>query len=338
VEGTEFNAPESIPAYSGEARPRAAWRGLLLNLVAPGLGYAYLGKPREALMLALLSTMPVVVVLAGGWVTGAFMLKPLGMCAMLWLWLQAATGRDLIRVCRAHGDQYILRPANSVAVYIAVVLLVTVPALLGALALGHYTVGTVAVEDHAMFPRLVPGDRLYYDKRAFLKRAPARGELVVADVGGRPAVLRVIGVPGDEVAVAGPQAIVGGRPLSSVPFARVRLDPALAQLDRATELGATREFSPDTDLHYAVFHDLDGNAGRQRTRYGPVTLRADQFVLLGDRRDALEGLDSRALGPILRSDILGAPRHVFWSRHPVIGVRWERAGLSPRRVDPGPQG
>lgn len=323
--------------YRGELRPRRFALAMMANLALPGLGYVYCGRFRTGLVLTLWTVLPVVTLLVGGWVAGVFLVKPVVLALGLLFWLHLGMATDLWRVCRYAGPDYVLKPVNHFAVYLAILLVFGLPlALLGSFTASR-VVGTVEIADRAMFPRLVPGDRLYFDRRAFERRPPVRGELVVAVLPGegRPRVLRVVGTPGDEVSVSGVTVAVDGQPLSSSPFARVRLDPPLAAASDGRELAATTELSPDTDQHYAVFHGLDVAS---RDRFGPVRLGDDRYFLMADYRDGASVTDSRTVGAVDGSSILGAPRHVFWSYDDRLGWRWERVGLSPRSVDhPAPE-
>lgn len=49
---------------------------------------------------------------------------------------------------------------------------------------------------------------------------------------------------------------------------------------------------------------------RANTEFGPQTMGDDQYSVLGDNRN--NSNDSRAWGPISRSDIIGKARFVYW--------------------------
>ena len=105
------------------------------------------------------------------------------------------------------------------------------------------------VHGTSMLPVLRPGDVILVQPSAFRRRAPRRGEVVVArpsSLGGRAIVKRVLGTPHEEVRVA----------------------------LRAWSLGP------------------------------------DEYFLLGDH--PAESLDSRALGPITRSELIGRVRLRVW--------------------------
>ncbi len=319
--------------YHGEVRARHWSAAIGLNLLLPGLGYVYCGRPMLGAVLCVATLGTSTALLTGGWIAGVFMLKPLGLSALILVYAQAGMAIDLRRLCRTRGAGYVLQPFNHPAVYVAAVtLLLMLPMGVGLSLATQELAGGVVVGDHAMFPRLVPGDRVYFDRTVYSRRSPVRGELVIARLAGEtaPRILRVVGVPGDELAVSGMHVLIDGQPMTKVTFAQVRLEETLSAAYGGGRLAAATEFSPDTDLHYAVFHLEEGG---KTDRYGPITLADGEFFLLGDCRDALGTIDSRTAGPVELSAILGAPRYVFWSRHPLLGVLWDRIGVSLRAFD-----
>ena len=318
---------DAAPEYLGERAARRPAAALGLNLVVPGLGYLYCGRPLAAAVLWMLTTVPVLALVLAGWRLGVFIVKPVGLALLLYGYVQTGMGIDLVRLCRVEGGDYLLRGYNHASVYAVAVLVVLGSGAIAVSVARTEVVGVLQVEGLAMYPRLVPGDRVVYDRQAFQSRDPIRGELVVARLSGEaePQILRVVGLPGEEIVVHGADVLVDGALLPTAPYARVRLDPPIEERGDGRPLVATTEFSMDHALHYAIFH----GAGRRRgDTVGPILLGPAEFFLLGDYRDAADALDSRLSGPVSREQLLGHPRHVCWSRHALLGVRWERIGLS----------
>lgn len=314
--------------YLGEVRPRRLGRALGLNLIAPGLGYLYCGRPWAGLAVGAATLVPILALLISGWVLGVFLLKPLGLALMLLAYVQTGMAFDLLRLCRS-GRPYVLRPYNHSAVYGALIGFgVIAPMLVVANLVDTRVLGSATVTDLGMYPRLAPGDRVYFERRSVDSDWPQRGQLVVAQLTGEDSlrILRVVGLPGEAISLRGGAVLIGGTALPTAPYARVRIDAALARAGDGRVLAATTEFAPDETHHYAIFHSPDG-AGRDV--YGPIILGAQEFFLLGDYRDAVGAIDSRTAGPTTASALLGAPRHVWWSRGSE-GIRWERLGLNVR--------
>jgi signal peptidase I len=85
--------------------------------------------------------------------------------------------------------------------------------------LAFLTARRVIVRGHSMYPLLVPGERVLFDRLAYHVGRPVRGEVVLAGHPARPGrliVKRVAATPGDEVAVQGDRCWVNGKPAVGV--------------------------------------------------------------------------------------------------------------------------
>ena len=310
-------------SYTGETAPRRPGIATALNLLVPGLGVVYCGHARRGICVALGAWLGLLGLLAGGWLTGAFVLRPLGLVAIAWVYLQAGLAAHVRRLCRNAGRAYVLKAYNRGLAYLGMVVALGLVPGLGLVGFVRAHAGVARVDDVAMFPRLAPGDRILFDRGAFRSRRPARGELVVAVMGGAvPRVLRVIGLPGERVVHRERQILVDGQPLPRAAYAQVYLEPSLEDRAPPGPLLAALEYVPSEGLHYRVFHaEVDGPP-----IVGDVQLGPDEYFLAGDFRSDPHPADSRTLGPIPARRILGAPRHVIWSRHPARGILWSRIG------------
>ena len=185
----------------------------------------------------------------------------------------------------------------------------------------------------SMQPTIRIGDRILVDKMAYDIRLPLthvslrhladpeRGDIVVLD--SRAAdlrlVKRVIGLPGDQVAMRGNVLVINGT-AASYTGDHVRAvhddeaNPAHYEIER---YGA---------MHHAV--RLSDNWPSPVSSFGPVTVPAGQYLLLGDDRDNSE--DSRYLGFFPRQEIVGRARHVIVSLDPSHHYlpRGDRFGVS----------
>jgi len=171
----------------------------------------------------------------------------------------------------------------------------------------------------SMQPTIEIGDRIVVDKAAYDLRLPfthislvhradpQRGDIVVLDssAAGERLVKRVIGVPGDQIALVQNHLYVNGkaadyRPIAISGIRDDREDPALYAIE-------------DTgNLHHAVRWSI---AAEGHTRdFGPVTVPANQYLLLGDNRD--NSADSRYFGFFPRNEITGRATRVALSLDP----------------------
>lgn len=171
----------------------------------------------------------------------------------------------------------------------------------------------------SMQPTIEIGDRIVVDKAAYdirlpfthlslVHRAdPQRGDIVVLDssAAGERLVKRVIGVPGDQIALVQNHLYVNGkaadyRPIRVTGIRDDREDPAIYAIEDAD------------GIHHAVRWSL---ATQGHTRdFGPVTVPADHYLLLGDNRD--NSADSRYFGYFPRNEITGRATRVAMSLDP----------------------
>ncbi len=73
----------------------------------------------------------------------------------------------------------------------------------------------VVINGWSMYPTLAPGERVLFDRLAYRQGSPRRGDVVLASHPARPGtriVKRMVGLPGDRVAVHGDRCWVNGTP------------------------------------------------------------------------------------------------------------------------------
>ncbi len=167
------------------------------------------------------------------------------------------------------------------------------------------------VPTQSMEPTILVGDRIAVNKLAYDLKvpfttlhlaewgAPARGDIVVfyAPGSGKRMVKRVVGVPGDTIAMRYGRLTINGRP------ADVQPSPA------AAPTGLT-----DPRPHRFSTEALDGPAGARHAimeqplraalrSFGPVRVPAGRYFVMGDNRD--NSGDSRVFGFVPRDQIVG---------------------------------
>lgn len=166
------------------------------------------------------------------------------------------------------------------------------------------------VPSQSMEPTILVGDRIFVNKLAYDLKVPfttwhiaqwsdpQRGDIVVffAPSDGKRMVKRVVGVPGDRVALRDNQLLINGQavacqPINQANFADVDLtDPAPHEF-AIESLG----MSP---------HAMMWQPARFAQRsFKPVTVPRGQYFVLGDNRD--NSGDSRTFGFVARHQIVG---------------------------------
>ncbi|MFH1842429.1 MAG: signal peptidase I [bacterium] len=162
----------------------------------------------------------------------------------------------------------------------------------------------------SMIPTILEGERIFVNKLAYDLKLPYtqtklarwsdpdRGDIVIchSPKDGTRLVKRVIGIPGDVLTLRDNVLFLNGEPQVYGPP-----DP------RAAALAAVE--APDRHLVYS--EDLSGHRHAimttpriaARRDFGPVTVPADQYFVMGDNRD--NSSDSRYFGCISREVITG---------------------------------
>ena len=184
----------------------------------------------------------------------------------------------------------------------------------------------------SMNPTILEGDRIFVNKLAYGLRvpfthlevahwsSPRRGEIVVfyspAD-GGR-LVKRVVGVPGDVVELKNNVLLINGLPATYQPLPGAALTAALPG-SQPPHLFASERIAGGANHVVMATPALPA-----RRSFGPVTVPADQYLMLGDNRD--NSADSRYFGFVPEHAIVGRSSHVAYSldvAHPLL-PRWNR--------------
>ncbi|MEI8647346.1 signal peptidase I [Paraglaciecola sp. Hal342] len=160
----------------------------------------------------------------------------------------------------------------------------------------------------SMQPTIVEGDRIWVNKLAYdvstpfvnyslLKLAdPVRGDIIVFE--SAPAdkrlVKRVVGIPGDTIAMIDNVLYINQQPLSY------------------ENNVAKGHFSEVTENLLGVQHRIRvANNGSRLSSFTPLTIPADYYLAMGDNRD--NSADSRVIGLIPRDEIIGRANKVVMS-------------------------
>jgi signal peptidase I len=131
------------------------------------------------------------------------------------------------------------------------------------------------VESESMVPTLEVWDRVLINKLAYDLDEPERGDIVLfrsPEGGEDPLIKRVVGLPGDKIAVRHDRLYVNGEP--------------------------QRETYVNDD-----YQEL-------QTPYGPREVPADHVFVLGDNRGNSQ--DSRIFGPVPEKNLIGEVLFRFW--------------------------
>lgn len=180
----------------------------------------------------------------------------------------------------------------------------------------------VTVPTGSMNPTILEGDRLLVDKHVFGLRIPftrvhlttgedpARGDIVVFDspADGTLLVKRVVGLPGDVVALAGDRLTVNGR-TASYSLEDIAMVRGLLAATAAAHPLLLREAG------LGKAHEIMVLPGRMARRWLDAVVVPDgMYFMMGDNRD--NSADSRYFGFVPRRDIIGRATRVLISLNP----------------------
>jgi len=180
----------------------------------------------------------------------------------------------------------------------------------------------VTVPTGSMNPTIVEGDRLLVDKHVFGIRIPfsnvritsgvnpRRGDIVVFDspANGQSLVKRVAAIPGDTIELDGETLVINGRPAFYGPGDLGRLRDLLQTTIAQTPILLT-EKSAGPEHQILILPTRASRAG-----FGPLTVPAGLYFMLGDNRD--NSADSRYIGFVPRRNIVGRATRVVVSFNP----------------------
>ena len=300
---------------------RKPWIAAVLSLLCTGLGHLYCGNGLKGLVLFLVSLlfMPAVVVAA--------LLVP--STSILWgimLWALAVCGIylyaiiDAFRVARRLDPPYSKHEYNHPVVY-GLFLLVGLTYPIGsAWFLRENVLEAFFIPASSMTPGVLNGDRVLVNKLAARQTLPRRGETVVfraPQQRNMRYIKRVIGLPGDTVAVRGDETYVNGKKLER--------DPVPASTLSAIQRQVTGRVFTETNAGYRYSVMLDEQSSAQPD-FPEMTVPEDMLFVLGDNRH--RSRDSRSFGCVPIGDLIGPLQYVYW---PV--ETWRRFGAIGDRAD-----
>lgn len=210
-------------------------------------------------------------------------------------------------------------------------------ALLLFIVVRTFLVEAFRIPTRSMENTLLAGDFLLVNKAVYGAQVPGthtrlpafgeprRGDVIVFTPPHEPDrhyVKRVVGLPGDTLAMIDKTLYVNGEPLSE-PYARYTDSDPLGDYTAPSMLWQ-RGFLAH-DIEERLYHP-------SRDTWGPLVVPEDRYFVLGDNRDDSE--DSRFWGFVHADAVTGRPLLVYYSFEPgalgsfayLTQVRWNRIG------------
>jgi signal peptidase I len=183
----------------------------------------------------------------------------------------------------------------------------------------------------SMNPTIVEGDRIFVNKLAYDLRvpftnwrlahwgSPQRGDVVIlfSPADETRLVKRVVGVPGDRIALHNNRLLVNGEPASYEP-----LEPAVSGIIGSTQQPGHR-FARER-IGTASHPIMLTPSQPARSSFRPITVPEGHYFVMGDNRD--NSRDSRYFGFVEEARIVGRVTRVALSFDPsrYYWPRWHR--------------
>lgn len=285
---------------------RRWWLAGLLSFLVPGLGQVYNGQETKGLLFY------VALSVWGGIFMCSFyyFIKPpatpvhfalIAFMALVSLVFFLYILFEAIRSAKRISGNYILKGFNRWYVYALVIIVIR---------LVDFSTQTVIVRNNifrpfkapavSMMPTIDVGDHFICDLSYYRLNNPERGDLIIfkwPKDESKIFLKRIIGIPGDTIQIVNDAVYVNQKKLDLKFLKKITLEPG----GEADEYRET-----DGNSSYRIL-----NLVNMTSNYGPVTVPAGEYFVLGDNRNNSD--DSRYWGMVKRDQIYGKPVFIYFS-------------------------
>ncbi len=283
---------------------------VLLSVAATGLGHVYCGRLLKGLILffAGFAFAPIVVFAAQN-AASPLMLSVviLSLLLLLGVFLYALVDAGLL--ARKIGSDYRPKEYNRWYVYLLfIVVALTYPTNLAS-SIRDNVLQAFKIPTTSMAPAILPGDRVLLNKTRYRLHRPQRGDVVIfvyPDDRRLFYMKRIVGLPGERVAIRDGVVHINGRPLP-----QKEMDTE-SQMNLDLPPGAKIVMEESDNGSYPIIvgpEPLDDMA-EVVVPHGRCFVLADNRQWKGNHGENFG--DSRYLGPIPLSDIKGRLDYIYW--------------------------
>ena len=181
----------------------------------------------------------------------------------------------------------------------AIIVALVIAMVIRTFALQPYTIpsgsmlNTLLIGDCVLVNKFVYGVKIPFTNDYIVDMdEPQRGDVVVFEWPRDPDkdyIKRIVGVPGDTIAVHNKQLYVNGSKIDEPYIIHIKPDIQLPQ-----------------------------------DNFGPFTVPQGEYFMMGDNRD--DSSDSREWGTVKRNAIVGKAWRLYWSWGSITDIRWDRIG------------
>ena len=203
---------------STESHDRKLWVAAVLSLCCTGLGHMYCGRFARGMVFFTISMLlaPAVAVLVYLPPSGVSFLLLMAMVLLAPVVFLVAI-IDAVLIANRDGAGFVLRDYNRPLVYVLFLLVGLFPPAGSVVSLRKNIIEAFKLPTESMAPTVIAGDRILVDKLVPGEGMPGRFDVVVfryPEDRSKKFIKRVIGLPGDRVAVSGGEVILNGKALT----------------------------------------------------------------------------------------------------------------------------
>ena len=296
--------------------PRNPSTAANLSFLCTGLGHIYCGRFTTGLILCFLSLLPAPFVVAAVISQNpSIILLGIIIPCLFALWVYVYSIISSYRLAKKIGDYYELKDYNNGVVYALFIVGELFFTITVALSVAFYFRAMVfeafVCPAESMTPAIRKGDRFLVNKLV-QRKLPERGDILVflaPDQRDKRFVKRVVGLPGDLVAVRGNEVYVNGRKLE-----HRQESASLQSSNRENSENLMLETNGESSYRIQFVENSEKVADFPETKI-PV---GNCFVL-GDNRN--KSHDSRYFGFVPLGDILGKAEYIYYP-----ALNWTRFG------------
>jgi len=291
---------------------RRIWLAVLLSLIMPGLGQVYCGRLKRGLVLNFLHILPLPIIIGLFSLSDSQELTLIAfvlILASIMVFLAAIFDSAFLTIRTSSGYQ--LKDYNSPVVYVLLILIVTGGSIGSALYIRDQGLEAYRVPAASCYPTIVPNDRILTNKRAYNRKDPARGDLVIHT---NPLdrhmnyIKRIVAVAGDSVEIKDNQLYINGNKLKRLKLPESRLDNIRITINGKPLEGELFE-EINGSSKYNIFL-MDSLHDKKLVDFEEITVPKHHCFVLGDNRN--NSMDSRHFGPVSLATIKGRADYIYW--------------------------
>ncbi len=170
------------------------------------------------------------------------------------------------------------------------------------------------VPSGSMMPTLHAAERVLSTIHMVQQPTPRRGDIIVhhlrtpGAIPGAIYVKRVVGLPGDRIQLVSGRLHINGTP---VPRERVEDFQTRDTLGKRNSVMRYRETFPEGTSHFVI--EQKGDRGHWDNTEVTRVPEGEVFVMGDNRDNSVDSRDSKEVGTVPVSDIIGSPVLILWS-------------------------